>query len=78
MSRLVQLTCLASRGLAQPLLPQPNIATLRSLRVSGAPFVLSCQLAAGEDIHLRTHSLTPSQGHACSSPHTAPLSNQHK
>lgn len=39
MSRLVQLTCLASRGLAQPLLPQPNIATLSRLRVSGAQCV---------------------------------------
>jgi hypothetical protein len=35
MSCLVNLTSLASSGLAQPLLPQPNITTLRSLRVSG-------------------------------------------
>lgn len=36
MSRLVHLTSLASSGLAQPLLPQPNITSLCSLRVAGA------------------------------------------
>lgn len=80
MSRLVQLTCLASRGLAQPLLPQPNIATLRSLRVSGTRCV-QCQLAASIHRHslllLTTHHLGPSHDRtgssSSSSPHTTCL-----